>query len=46
MAERYVLQLQPDNFKRAIINGIKMHQKGLASFKDLVHKFNQLNKEM
>ena len=46
MAESGVPQLQPDILKREIIDGIKMHQEGLASFKDLVHKFNQLNKEM
>ena len=46
MAEHDVLQLQPDIFKKAIINGIRMYQKGLASLTELINQFNGYNKEM
>ena len=45
MAEGSVLQLQPDIFKREIINGIRDYQEGLASFRGLISKFNDLNEE-
>ena len=45
MAEGGVLQLQPVIFKREIIDGIRMYQKGIASFTGLIDKFNDYNKE-
>ena len=45
MAES-VLQLQPDIFKREIIDGIRMYQKGIASFTVFINQFNEPNMKM